>query len=198
MQVNLYYIFYGNWTHKQEDLITYWGNHISSTKWWEIVYLPDNNNQIAGKNGVSVKMVVHSELTQGTTLNRPTIVNVVLDNLNANKVPFDPDGVYFVLTSLDIVVSDQCGVSCGFHSFSSYKGTPFVYGWVGEFSSSSCNPTCIPSQNTVHSPNGDVGVDGVINVMGHELAESVTNPFYDAWQGDPNAVNEIADLCVWM
>jgi hypothetical protein len=47
-------------------------------------------------------------------------------------------------------------------------------------------------------PNGDAGVDGMVIVLGHELAELATNPLVNAWYaGDtPTAPTEVADLCV--
>uniref|UniRef100_J3ML22 Neprosin domain-containing protein n=1 Tax=Oryza brachyantha TaxID=4533 RepID=J3ML22_ORYBR len=47
-------------------------------------------------------------------------------------------------------------------------------------------------------PNGDAGVDGMVIVLGHELAELTTNPLVNAWYaGDtPTAPTEIADLCL--
>lgn len=46
-------------------------------------------------------------------------------------------------------------------------------------------------------PNGDVGVDGMVNVLAHELAEMSTNPLVNAWYAgeDPEFPQEIADLC---
>lgn len=48
------------------------------------------------------------------------------------------------------------------------------------------------------APNGDAGVDGMVSVIGHELAEVTSNPLVNAWYADedPTAPTEIADLCV--
>ncbi|XP_077221399.1 protein EXORDIUM-like 7 [Tasmannia lanceolata] len=47
-------------------------------------------------------------------------------------------------------------------------------------------------------PNGDVGADGMVSVIAHELAEMASNPLINAWYAgdDPTAPTEIADLCV--
>jgi len=47
------------------------------------------------------------------------------------------------------------------------------------------------------SPNNDVGVDGMISVIAHEIAEVSTNPLVNAWYAgqDPSFPGEIADLC---
>lgn len=48
------------------------------------------------------------------------------------------------------------------------------------------------------APNGDAGVDGMISVIAHELAEVSSNPLVNAWYAgdDPSAPAEIADLCL--
>ena len=46
--------------------------------------------------------------------------------------PYDPDAIYFVLTSSDISVSGLCTAYCGFHFFEPYNATSdFIYGYVG-------------------------------------------------------------------
>ena len=46
-------------------------------------------------------------------------------------------------------------------------------------------------------PNGNVGIDGMINVISHELAELSSNPLINVWYTgeDPTSPTEIADLC---
>jgi Phosphate-induced protein 1 conserved region len=56
------------------------------------------------------------------------------------------------------------------------------------------------SVNTSKSPNGDAGVDAMMSVIAHELAEAVSDPISDidnerAWQ-DSNG-SENADKCAW-
>lgn len=55
----------------------------------------------------------------------------------------------------------------------------------------------MPGFKPVKSPNGDVGVDGMVSVIGHEIAELATNPFVNAWYAGPDPIFpvEIADLC---
>lgn len=48
------------------------------------------------------------------------------------------------------------------------------------------------------APNGDPGVDGMISVIAHELAEVSSNPLVNAWYAGDNPMSptEIADLCL--
>ncbi|URE38931.1 hypothetical protein MUK42_07143, partial [Musa troglodytarum] len=79
------------------------------------------------------------------------------------------------------------------------------YAWVGH-SGVQCPDVCacpfaVPTYMTgvgaMRPPNGDVGVDGMVSVLAHELAELSTNPLVNAWYAgeDPTAPTEIADLC---
>ncbi|KAK6121930.1 hypothetical protein DH2020_044333 [Rehmannia glutinosa] len=115
--------------------------------------------------------------------------------------------VYLLLTSDDVYVQDFCNNICGFHyfTFPSIVGYTLPYAWVGN-SAKLCPGVCaypfavpdyIPGLKAVKSPNGDVGVDGMISVIAHEIAELSTNPLVNAWYAgqDPVFPVEIADLC---
>lgn len=81
------------------------------------------------------------------------------------------------------------------------------YAWIGN-SAKQCPEVCsypfaVPGYmggggpGALKPPNGDVGVDGMISVIAHELAELSTNPLVNAWYAgeDPTAPTEIGDLC---
>ncbi|PWA41329.1 phosphate-induced protein 1 [Artemisia annua] len=98
---------------------------------------------------------------------------------------------------------------CGFHyfTFPSKVGSTLPYAWVGN-SGKQCPQVCaypfaVPGYmggggpGSLKPPNGDVGIDGMISVIGHELAELASNPLVNAWYAasDPIAPTEIGDLC---
>lgn len=58
-------------------------------------------------------------------------------------------------------------------------------------------PAYVPGRRPEAPPNGDPGVDGMVSVIAHELAEMASNPLANAWYagGDPSFPTEIADLC---
>nr|CAD1833652.1 unnamed protein product [Ananas comosus var. bracteatus] len=74
---------------------------------------------------------------------------------------------------------------CGFHyfTFPSIVGYALPYAWAAN-SAGPCS-------------NGDVGVDCMVSVVAHELAEMASNPLVNAWyaSGDPCFPTKIADLC---
>jgi hypothetical protein len=88
-----------------------------------------------------------------------------------------------VLTSQDVVNQDFCWVVCGFHyfTFPSVVGYNIPYAWIGN-SAKQCLEVCaypfaIPGYmvgggpKALLSPNRDIRVDDMINMIAHELSE---------------------------
>ena len=152
----------------------------------------------------------------GKSLTRLSIQTLIKNALVPNRVPGisgslpadSSGGLYLVLTGEEVQMQDFCSSACGFHyfTFASIVGHTLPYAWVGD-SGKQCPGTCaypfaVPSYmngfvKPQKSPNGDAGLDGLISIMAHELAEIASNPFINSWYaGDtPAAPNEIGDLC---
>jgi hypothetical protein len=111
--------------------------------------------------------------------------------ISGGKLPPDPDGVYFVLTSKDVnETSGFCSNYCGWHTYGSINGSDIKYSFVGN--GDHC-PSACEEQTT--SPNGNSGADGMASVIAHELEESVTDPDLNAWYDKRGEEN--ADKCAW-
>lgn len=123
------------------------------------------------------------------------------------------NGLYLVLSSWDVQVQDFCRAVCGFHyfTFPNIVGVTVPYAWVGYSGAQSPGMCAYPFawpkysggpppglDGIVTPPIGDAGVDGMISVLAHELAEVSSNPLVNAWYAgdDPTAPTEIADLCM--
>ena len=120
------------------------------------------------------------------------------------------NGLYLLLPSDDVVIQDFCGQVCGFHYFTlpSIVGYTLPYAWVRN-SQKLCPSVCaypfavpdyISGLKPLKSPNCDMGVDGMVSVIGHKIVEPAMNLFLNAWYGsgrgqDPSLKLEIADLC---
>jgi hypothetical protein len=105
----------------------------------------------------------------------------------------DPNGIYLVMTSSEVEEHGGfCEKYCGWHTYGSVLGMNEIkYIFVGN--PSACLDACAPQK--FRSPNGNVGVDAMINVIAHEIDETVTDPLLDAWY-DMHG-EESADKCNW-
>lgn len=219
--INLYLIWYGLWAPSQKLLIKDFLLSLSPSTpatpspsvsdWWRTLSL------YTDQTGANVSRTVlvageYSDLrhSHGTQLTRLSIQQVIATAVKSAPFPVDHrNGAFLVLTSQDVVVQDFCRAVCGFHyfTFPSMVGYTLPYAWVGN-SAKQCPEVCaypfaLPAYmagggpGALAPPNRDVGVDGMISVIGHELAELSTNPLVNAWYAgeDPTAPTEIGDLC---
>jgi hypothetical protein len=208
--MHVYYIFYGNWdgvhdTPILDDLITGLNGssylNILNTYGGKVAPPGGGPANESLNNHVTLNGAVFDPYSHGSTIDDTAVKDIVTRALNT--LGTDPYGVYFVLTSPDVIStrgSDRfCGTRptdyCGYHSHTFRNNNDIKYAFVGN-ASSQCPNTCI-AQST--GPNGNAGVDGMANVIVHELAEAVTDPDLDAWNvPDPQNHNnkiEIGDKC---
>lgn len=225
--INLYIIWYGHWNWRHQTTIRDFIYSLSSSSsfpsvadWWRTVrlYTDQTGSNITGSIVLSGEFY-DSRYSQGRYLSRLGIQSVIKKAVTSHPraLPLNPyNGVYLVLSSSDVQVQDFCRAVCGFHyfTFPTIVGVTVPYAWVG-YSGTQCPGMCAypfawpkysgrppPStnggNNIMGAPNGDAGVDGMISVIAHELAEMSSNPLVNAWYAgdDPTAPTEIADLCM--
>ncbi|KAH6761250.1 EXORDIUM like 3 [Perilla frutescens var. frutescens] len=217
--ITVYPIWYGKWQSSQKRIIRDFINSISAADskppsvaaWWRTVTLYTDQTGANISSAVRVGAEKNDRLySHGKSLTRLSAQSVIKSAVSAatRPLPVNPrSGVYLLLTSDDVYLDNFCTDICGFHyfTFPSIVGYTLPYAWVGN-SAKLCPGVCaypfsvpkfIPNLTAVKSPNGDVGVDGMISVIAHEIAEVSTNPLVNAWYagGDPVTPVEIADLC---
>jgi hypothetical protein len=192
----IYLIWYGNWNQSNgsdtpagQQIIRDWANTIGGSPYFQL-------NQTASTGGFTItgNVTFGGETTdtgsQGTRLSDSRVFNVVIRAIN-NGLPYDPNGVYFVLTSTNISESSGfCSRYCGWHTSGTSSGRTIRFSFVGN--ANRCLNGCA-AQTT--SPNGNAGVDGMVSVMSHELEESTTDPDLNAWFDSTGAEN--GDKCAW-
>ncbi|KAF8412389.1 hypothetical protein HHK36_000353 [Tetracentron sinense] len=217
--ITVHTIWYGTWQESQKQIIRSFLNSISAVNsktpsvsgWWKTLQL------YTDKTGANITGTVRlgaekndQFYSHGKSLSRLSIQSVIKSALTDTKQPLPANpknGLYLLLTSDDVHVEDFCGQVCGFHYFTSPSivGYTLPYAWVGN-SATKCPGLCaypfavpeyMPGLKALKPPNGDVGVEGMISVIAHEIAEVATNPLGTGWYAgeDPSFPVEIADLC---
>lgn len=194
---NVYYIWYGNWSgNTATTILPDFAGSIHATPWFNIntTYYDGSNSHVTGS--VSLAGQSNDSYSQGTALSDTSVQNVVGSALASGALPVDTNGVYFVLTSQDVTeTSGFCTQYCAWHTHGTFthNGTSndIKYGFIGN--PARCPTACSGQQGA--TPNGNLGADGMANLIAHELSESVTDPDLNAWfdrRGEENA-----DKCAW-
>jgi len=193
-QVNIYYIWYGNWSgNSANTILTDFANNIGGSPYFSINagYSQSSPQQFVSGNVHYSGSIVDS-YSQGMSLTDASVQTIVSSAIASSALPNDANGVYFVLASADVdETSGFCTTYCGWHRFGTISNSNIKYSFVGN--SDRC-PSACERQASV-SPNGNTGADGMASIIAHELSESVTDPNLNAWfdaNGDENA-----DKCAW-
>lgn len=198
--VNVYFIWYGNWTngpHASDSpttvslLDTLFSTGGIGGSGYELINSTygDNTNNVSGN--LVLAGTTTNNYSNGKRLSDSGVQSVVSKAISSGALPNDTNGVYFVLTSSDVrETSGFCTRYCGWHTRATISGSDIKYAFVG-------NPDRCPSacEAQTTSPNGDSGADGMANVMAHETEEAISDPDLNAWYDSSGAEN--ADKCAW-
>lgn len=113
-----------------------------------------------------------------------TIVNEACASLSGGAP--DPEGLYFVITSN----FPKQGSFCAWHSAGTCNGAPIAVAYLPNVTG--VNGCGVPS--TVN--NGfSAGAQAMANVAAHELSESITDQFLNAWYDQSG--QEVGDKCAF-
>jgi hypothetical protein len=199
---NIYYIWYGNWgTNTAKTILPAVANGIGGTPYFNIntTYYNAANKHVLNAAHL-VAQYAWTTTPYTTALTDSLIQTIVAATINGGYLAYDPNGVYFVLTSPE--VTDDAGLSvafcktfCGWHTHFALNGVAtndVKYAFVGN-AATQCPSSCMAQ--TASSPNNNPGADGMASVIAHELEESTTDPDLNAWY-DSNGY-ENADKCAW-
>ena len=188
-----YAIWYGTWTSAKTSIITSFLGSVGGSPYFNINTTYYNAANTKVRNSVTFAGSTTDNYSQGASnLSDTAIKTIVANALSSGRLPSDPDGVYFVLTSSDVSKSGFLTSYCGWHTYATIGSTNIKYAFVGDPSGpnvSSC------AGQTTSSPNGDIGADAMVSVVAHELEEAVTDPNLNAWYD--NRGYENADKCAW-
>ncbi|PSR85975.1 Protein EXORDIUM-like [Actinidia chinensis var. chinensis] len=211
--ISIYLIWYGSFYQKDRapitDFFASFSNPTAKTTtvatWWNTIlsYKDKAGNSVSSKIRLA-KQLGDVKYSLGKNIKRAQITTYVKNKIDTKLLPSDPNGIYLVLTSKDVVVEQFCMNSCGFHSsiVTSTKRR-LVYAHVGD-PAVQCPGLCAwpyaipaygPPGQALVAPNG-IGTDGIIMNIATVLAGATTNPFMSGYfQGDALAPLEAVTAC---
>ena len=182
--VNVYFIWYGNWNSTgsntpttQAAIQTYMSN-LSNTPAFNVnTTYGDATGNVSGLLNFGGSTTV----TSSTNLSDSGVLTQVSNAITSGRLPKDANGVYFVLSSSNIrETSGFCTRYCGWHTHGTVGGTDIKYSFVGNVDR--CPSGCEIQPTGPNSPAANQGaIDGMANVMFHELSEAVSDPDLNAW-----------------
>lgn len=189
---NVYLIWYGNWSaNTATTILPTLITGLNQSPYFNIntTYYDAANQKVP--NSVSLAGQTTDAYSQGSSnLSDGSINAVVTSAISSGRLPRDTNGLYFVLTSVDVTKSGFLTSYCGWHTHATISGADLKYAFVGN---PGTNAAC--SMQTSVSPNNNVGADAMASVMGHELEEAATDPDLNAWYDQRGYEN--ADKCAW-
>jgi Phosphate-induced protein 1 conserved region len=194
--VNAYIIWYGNWngtgsnTAATRSAIEHFLGTIGGSA-IELVNTTygDNTNNVSGNVAFGGSTIVNSS----QNLSDSGVQAQVNNAINSGALPRDTNGVYFVLSSSNIrETSGFCTRYCGWHTHATLGGSDIKYSFVGNVDR--CPSGCEIQTTGPNSPvTGQGGIDGMANVISHELEEAISDPDLNAWFDSSGQEN--ADKC---
>ncbi|CAK9135062.1 unnamed protein product [Ilex paraguariensis] len=215
--INIYLIWYGAFYKKDRIPITDFFASFSPmapiphrqnptvATWWNTIKLyKDKAGKPVSSTVKLVKQLGDIGYSLGKNIKRAQIASYIKNKIEKKTLPLDPNGIYLVLTSEDVLVERFCMGSCGFHgSLRVSSGRRVVYAQVGD-PLRQCPGLCAwpyaipaygPPGQVLVAPNG-VGTDGMVMNIATILAGAATNPFKNGYfQGDALAPLEAVTAC---
>jgi phosphate-induced protein 1 len=182
--VNTYIIWYGNWNGTgsntpttQAAIQTYLSNLNNTAPYLVNTTYGDASGNVSGLLNFGGSTTVNSS----TNLSDSGVLTQVSNAITSGRLPKDTNGLYFVLSSSNIrETSGFCTRYCGWHTHGTVGGSDIKYSFVGNVDR--CPSGCEIQPTGPNSPAANLGgIDGMANVMFHELSEAVSDPDLNAW-----------------
>ena len=198
---DVYFIWYGNWDSSDtaSSLLSSFVTSLSGSAYLGTEMTMAGDGMVIYKGSTSISSTQNSSLYLGGLSNPSTQIKTIVQNtLASGYLPYDPLGIYDVLTAPGLFVNGFNTKFCGFHGSTNWgKNTLGTqYGFIGDPTASQTG--CYVQSN---SPNGNFGADAMASVIAHELIETVTDPTGTAWWDSKRRSStygyEDADMCAW-
>ncbi|MDA8255150.1 MAG: hypothetical protein M0Z99_05860 [Betaproteobacteria bacterium] len=203
MQRHIYLVWYGNWQGNSAlNIIPRFIMQLDRSPYESIL---QTYSYAAHGQGISNSIVLggqtFDDYSLGQSLSDANIQTIVQNAITEGRLPLDENGIYFVLTSPDVMESSNgnlanggfCTAYCGWHTDGlNMQGVDVKYAFVGDGeacasataeSYGSWPGACIAMQSyqssssyVWNSPNGNPGADGMVSVIAHESEEAASDP----------------------
>jgi hypothetical protein len=194
----LYVVYYGSFTSNQHTILDTFLGNVGGTPAYNVnTEYYDAQNQFV-QNALSYSPATDSyddAYSQGKSLNGSFVTTILHNAVAGGHLPVDVNGIYILTVSPDVKLPKS--VWCAYHSHSTaiVTGDDIKYALAADPPASILN-SCSGNLATYHdttSPNGDIGMDEVVDSLIHEISETVTDPDLNAWYTSGGA--EVGDLC---
>jgi phosphate-induced protein 1 len=193
----VYVVWYGNWNQGNgsdnaagQQIVRDFLSRIGGSAYFRLNTTYSTSSTTVTGN-VTFGGETNDSYSRGSRLRDSDIRTIATNAINAGRLPFNANGVYFVLTSSDVSeTSGFCSRYCGWHTAATTTAGHIRYSFVGN--AFRCLNSCAAQTS---GPNGNAGVDAMISVIAHELEEATSDPDLNAWFDSAGAEN--ADKCAW-
>lgn len=195
----LYIVYYGSFTTNQHNILDTFLQNIGGSPAFNV------NTEYYDSQGQHVQNVLNyvpatNSYDDAYSLGKKLIGNAnfdieILHNaVTGGHLPADVNGIYMLTVSPDVKLGN---VWCAYH----YHSNSIVTGQDIKYAVAADPPpsilrSCSGNVTNYHdktSPNGDIGMDEVVDSLIHELSETVTDPDINAWF--TSGGSEVGDLC---
>ncbi len=195
---NLYIVYYGSFTTKQHTILDTFLGHLGGTPAFNV------NTEYYDSQGQFVQNILNynpatnsynDAYSLGKTLSGAFDTTILHNAVSGGHLPADTNGIYILTVSPDVKLPNN--VWCAYHS----NTTAIVTGQDIKYTLAADPPKSILSScsgniavyHDTTSPNGDIGMDEVVDSLIHEFSETVTDPDINAWYTRGGL--EVGDLC---
>ncbi|CAO3699523.1 unnamed protein product [Rhizopus stolonifer] len=196
--VNVYIIFYGDWTSTQAEqeqhIFMHFIENISNSPWFKLFDQYSDNSEKTVSGPLELVAAVNDLGSHSLNLTKELHKQIVDDAIRSgylsplNRV--DHNGIYIIMGGPNVNDSEFCTVNCGYNGHSD----DFQYMFIGY--PGICPESCIPGTNVRFSPNNLPAMDAAISIFSHEVQDVLTNPRKDAWYMEANdTLIELGDFC---
>jgi hypothetical protein len=195
---SIYIVYYGSFTATQHDILDTFLENIGGSPAFNVnTEYYDSLNQFV-QNVLNYTPATHSyddAYSLGTNLSGSFVTTILHNDIAAGHLPVDVNGLYLLTISPDVKLPKN--VWCAYHTHSTaiVTGDDIKYALAADPPASilsSCSGNLATYHDTT-SPNGDIGMDEVVDSLIHELSETVTDPDINAWY--TKGGEEVGDLC---